>query len=90
LRIKRATYLRIVETTWGESVADLTASRDLRAIVNAGLFEPFGDTRGRYYVATDPLKAEWARIRAKWPRRPESDDPFKLIDSLDELTPDVV
>lgn len=86
LRIKRATYLRSVETTWGESIADLTASRDLRALVNAGLFIPIGDTRGRYYVASEPLLAEWERIRAKWPRGPEADDPFKIAESRMQLT----
>jgi hypothetical protein len=89
LRIKRATYLRSVETIWREGVAELTASRDFRAIVNADLFTPIGDTMGRYYVATESLKAEWARIRGKWPKRPESDHPFKLIEMRDQLTLDV-
>ena len=86
LRIKRATYLKSVEVTWGEPIAELTASRDLRAIVNAGLFTPIGDTRGRYYVATDPLKAEWDAIRGKWPRRPEADDPFRLAEVRNQLS----
>lgn len=85
LRIKRATYLRSVEVTWGEPIAQLTASRDLRAIVNAGLFKPIGDTRGRYYVGTDPLRAEWERIRNKWPRRPEADDPFTIAEGRAQL-----
>ncbi len=89
LRIKRATYLRGVEVTWGETIADLTASRDLRAIVNAGLFEPIGDTRGRYYVASDALRAEWERIRSKWPRRPETDDPFVIAASRAQLALDL-
>ena len=84
-RIKRATYLRSVEITWGERVADLTASRDLRAIVNAGLFIPIGGTRGRYYLATDELKAEWEKVRAKWSRRPETDDPFEIAAARAQL-----
>lgn len=85
-RIKRATYLRSVEITWGERVADLTASRDLRAIVNAGLFVPIGDTRGRYYLATDELKAEWEKIRGRWSKRPEVDDPFEIAESRAQLS----
>lgn len=86
LRIRRSTYLKNVEITWGEPIADLTASRDLRAIVNAGLFRPIGDTRGRYYVATDPLRGEWERIRSKWPRRPEADDPFRIAEDRRQLS----
>jgi Fic family protein len=65
VRIRRATYIQNVEVTFGESIAELTASRDLRALVNAGLLLPIGDTRGRYYMAADELKAEWSRIREK-------------------------
>lgn len=86
LRVKRASYLRNVEITWGESVAPLTASRDLRAIVNAGLFTPIGDTRGRYYVATEPLRREWATIRERWPRGRTTDDPFKLAEDRRQLS----
>ncbi len=89
IRIRRATYLRSVETTWGEPVAELTASRDLRALVDAGLLEPIGDTRGRYYVCADALKAEWIKIRSKWPSRPDSDDPFQIVADRDQLTLDV-
>jgi Fic family protein len=83
LRIRRATYLKNVQVTWGEPIADLTASRDLRSLVTAGLLRPIGDTRARYYVASEPLKDEWAQIRAKWPRTLDADDPFKIAaDSL--------
>ena len=90
LRIKRSTYLKSVEVTWGEPVADLTASRDLRAMVNVGLLIPIGDTRGRYYIASEDLRAEWDRIRSKWPRRPEADDPFKLALNREQLELDDV
>ena len=88
LRIKRATYLKNVEVTWGEPIADLTASRDLRALVSAGLLIPIGDTRGRHYIGTDAIKAEWQRIRAKWPR-PDADDPFRIVADRAQLTLDV-
>lgn len=89
LRIKRATYLESVETTWGEPIADLTASRDLKSLVNAGLFIPFGDTRGRYYIGSDDLKAEWQKIRGKWPRGADEDDPFRIAAARRQLTLDL-
>jgi hypothetical protein len=77
-----------VEITWGEPIAALTASRDLRALVQAGLFRPIGDTRARHYVAAEPLTAEWQRIRTKWPRR-EEDDPFAIAAARAQLSLDV-
>lgn len=89
-RMKRATYLKNVEITLGEPVTTLTASRDLRAITDAGLFTPIGDTRGRYYVATATLTDEWGKIRSKWPRRPEVDDPFAIAEiNADQLSLEV-
>jgi Fic family protein len=78
-RIRRAGYQASVEVTWGEPVADLTATRDLRAIVTAGLFDPIGDTRGRYYVATDPLRDAWLAIRSRRPPL-ENSDPYVLVE----------
>lgn len=76
-RIRRASYRSIVEVTHGEEVSDLTASRDLRAIVDAGLFEPIGEARGRHYLARPVLRSEAERIRAERAPR-ETDDPFEL------------
>jgi len=86
LRIRRATYLKNVQITWGEPIADLTASRDLRSLVTAGLLKPIGDTRARYYVASEPLKTEWEQIRAKWPRSLDADDPFAIAADSLQLT----
>lgn len=80
IRIRRATYISNVETTWGERVPELTASRDLRALVNAGLLTPIGDTRGRHYVGSDDLKALWTEVRGRHPRE-ENDDPFQVVDA---------
>lgn len=77
IRVRRATYLRNVEITYGEEITTLTASRDLRAMVTAGFFRPIGDTRGRYYLATDELRELANEIRRG--RAPKSDDdPFVL------------
>jgi Fic family protein len=77
-RVRRASYVANVEVTYGETVPNLTASRDLKAIVNAGLFDPVGDKRGRYYLATETLRAEWDKVRASEPSRAE-EDPFSLV-----------
>jgi Fic family protein len=76
-RLTHASYKKIVELTAGETVASLTASRDLRALVDAKLLQPIGKTRGRYYVGEPALHAQHGRIRAT--REPkEISDPFEL------------
>jgi Fic family protein len=86
LRVRRATYLKNVEITWGEQISNLSASRDLKAIVDAGLFEPVGDKRGRYYLGAAELRDLWAGIRAGRPPR-DDEDPFALAErvSADQL-----
>lgn len=77
LRLTHSTYKRIVETTAGETISGLTASRDLKGLVEAQLVEPVGRTRGRYYLARPALLAERERIRkSRAPR--ETSDPFEL------------
>jgi hypothetical protein len=50
-RIRNATYRGVAE------VSDQLASRDLRQAVTAGLLVPKGERRGRYYEASDRLRA---------------------------------
>lgn len=38
-------------------ISDVVASRDLKKISDAGLIQPVGEKRGRYYVAAKPLLA---------------------------------
>jgi Fic family protein len=77
-RLTHASYKKIVELTAGETVASLTASRDLRALVDAKLLQPIGKTRGRYYVGEPRLHAQHERIRST--REPkEMGDPFELV-----------
>jgi Fic family protein len=89
LRIRRATYLNNVKITWGEEIAPLSASRDLKALVTAGLLQPIGDTRGRHYLATDALRAEWERIRGTSPKDHDSDNPFAIVEERAQLQLDV-
>lgn len=76
-RLRNSSYRMLVEITHGEELSDLTASRDLKAIVDAKLFKPVGQNRGRYYVAQPELRGIHERIHAT--RAPkESDDPFQV------------
>ncbi len=76
-RLTHSTYKMLVELTAGETVSTLTTSRDLRALVDAKLLEPIGQTRGRYYVGEPSLIEERRRIQAA--RAPkETSDPFDL------------
>jgi Fic family protein len=56
-------------------VNSLTASRDLRALVEENLLDCFGEKRGRYYKASKELLA----IRDKHRQPKEVPDPFTLI-----------
>lgn len=69
-----ATGLRVRNSSYRVSanISNNLASRDLKALVDAGLLEAHGERRGRHYVA-GPLVIE-ARNRYRPPR--SSDDPF--------------
>ena len=77
LRLTHATYKAIVEATAGETVSSLTTSRDLRALAEASLIKPIGQTRGRYYLAEAVLLAQRTRIRSTRAPR-ETANPFDL------------
>jgi Fic family protein len=86
-RLRNAVYRAIIDTTWGETISDLTASRDLRALVNAQLLRPVGEKRGRYYIAEPILREAHEMIRARRPPR-EDNDPFALARGQLQLTMD--
>lgn len=50
------------------------ASRDLKALADAGLLEARGERRGRFYLASEPIKA----IRAKADEPKVVKDPFDV------------
>jgi Fic family protein len=77
LRLTHSTYKMIMQITAGEEISGLTASRDLKSLVDAKLVQPVGRTRGRYYVAEPLLLAERGRIQADRAPR-ETSDPFEL------------
>jgi len=74
-RIRNATYRTTVRAAEGEEITDQTASRDLKALVDAGLLDPVGEKRARVYLAAEPVRGAWMEIRS---RRPPGggDDPF--------------
>lgn len=76
-RITHASYKAIVEVTAGEEVSSLTTSRDLRAMVEARLIKPIGQTSGRYYLGEPVLLTQHRRIVARRAPR-ETSDPFAL------------
>lgn len=76
-RLRNSSYRHVVDITYGEELSDLTASRDLRAIVDADLFEPIGERRGRYYVARPVLLELRRRIRVGQAPK-EVNDPFEI------------
>ena len=68
-RVRNSTYQAHTD------LSEYAGGRDLKRLVDAGLLEPMGEKRGRYYVATDRLlelaKPAWEAGR-KW----ELEDPF--------------
>jgi Fic family protein len=63
LRIRNSSY-RAVLDAWEEAVSNQVATTDLRAMVQAGLLEQRGRKRGTYYVAGDPLRDLYNRVRS--------------------------
>jgi Fic family protein len=77
-RLHRSLYVKLVKSTMGEQISPDTASRDLRALADAGLLEPVGEKRGRTYVPREPLLKVRAEIRALRPQR-STDDPYERV-----------
>ena len=82
----RSTYLHIVDQSHGDSLSDLAASRDLRAMVGADLLVPIGAGRGRKYSASDQLRHLRQEMRRAFPKPPDP-NPYANVDlqlSLDQ------
>jgi hypothetical protein len=65
---RNATYRKAAE------LSSQVASRDLLTLCDAGLLEPHGEKRGRYYLATDRTRT--LRKKAQ-EARPPLEDPFE-------------
>lgn len=70
LQVRNPLYRKAADITDG------LASRDLRALVEAGLLVPVGEKRGRYYVAGEALK----EIHRRHPMDKRVPDPFQQVD----------
>lgn len=70
-RAQRSLYRALVE----EDVSEAMATRDLRAMADAGLLVAHGERRGRFYTASDGLRGIALEIRGRRPRLDDS-DPF--------------
>lgn len=73
LRLRNWSYRLAVKESEGDDIEVSTARRDFRALVARGLLIPRGETRGRYYLASDDLKAVLGDIRAGRPARDRAD-----------------
>ena len=77
-RLQRSIYAKLVEITDGEPISDLSASRDLRALTDAGLLDATGAGRGRVYHGSQDLRGLWADIRSSRPPKAD-DDPYDTL-----------
>lgn len=66
LRVRNSTYRSFAD------VSENVASRDLKALVDAGLLEPHGERRGRWYQRSPPL----AKLAEKFREEGAIPDPF--------------
>ena len=76
--IRRANYLHLVEITDGDPISDLTASRDLKALVDAGILEATSAGRGRTYHGSPELRRLWHDVRSSRPPKSQ-DDPYQTL-----------
>lgn len=84
-RVRRRSYQNAARISWGEEVRDVTASRDLKAMVQSGLLLPVGERRNRHYLASEELKAIHDDIRARRAPREER-DPFNIVRNGEQLS----
>jgi Fic family protein len=85
LRLRRRSYRSSAGAATGDEISDLTASRDLKAMVDAGLLIAVGERRGRYYLADEEIVELRVRQRAERPSEDE-DDPFKIVRDRRQLS----
>jgi Fic family protein len=83
-RVRRGSYQSGVKLSWAEEVPDVTASRDLKAMVEKGLLVPVGERRSRHYLPTQQLTDIREHIRSQRPPRDEL-DPFALVRQGEQL-----
>ena len=74
-RLWRSLYIAGVKASTGEVITDTSATRDLKAMVAAGVLTAIGERRARHYVRAPELQAIWETVRSQ--RRPMAEaDPY--------------
>lgn len=63
-RLYRSLYTKVVAWTTGDHLSAAMATRDLSALVEAGLLRPKGEKRGRTYEPTPALTHIWQEVVA--------------------------
>jgi len=69
----RSNYVHIVRQSHGDALSEISASRDLRAMVSADLLEPIGAGRGRRYRASGQLLHLRQEMQRAFPPPPDPD-----------------
>ncbi len=77
-KLRRPLYQKLTESSHGEKISGLVASRDLAALVEAELLVPIGQKRGRHYVPADALLDLWREIKSQRPTKQET-NPYNLV-----------
>jgi Fic family protein len=77
LRVRNATYRSYFEDG-AEEITEVTATRDLKQLVEADLLEPRGERRGRFYVARPGLVSIRSMVVSARNKRDDS-DPFAAV-----------
>lgn len=81
-RLRNSSYRSIVDATAGEEISELTATRELKAMVDAGLLQALGERRGRHYAGEATLTDVQRRIRLDRKPRDEYDPYVKAEEAL--------
>ena len=76
LRVRNATYRKVLEDVSSEEVSEAAAGRDLKLAVERGVLRPHGEKRGRFYTATPELLGVWEAIKSRRPPLPSTDNVF--------------
>lgn len=69
-RLWRSLYVKVARSSAGEEISNTMATRDLGALAAAGLLEPVGEKRNRFYMPTPEIGRFWEEIRDARMARP--------------------
>ena len=76
--LRRSIYQRVTELTTAERPGEAVATRDLAALVRAGLLVKAGEARSRRYLPSSHLKDAWRTLPARRRKR-RYPNPYELF-----------